>query len=229
MHKLFAIAAFSAFALAAPATAQYSSQANVNAGANAGISNRIAQLEARLQAGVQQGTIDREDARDLRPQLRELTRLERHYMRDGRLTQQERRDLQQRIRSVRQQIRLADNGAYDRYERYGYNDNDYYNDDRYGYNDDRYGGHYGQGGPFEEVDEVCVARSGISGILGTILGSDNCLRVGERVTGNLGAVPAEHRGHFRDGGGYYHRYLDGRVVQIDSRTRTVARIYDVDD
>lgn len=229
MHKLFAIAALSVLA-AAPAAAQYSSQANVNANAdanadvNAGIGNRIAQLETRLQAGIRSGAIDRQETRSLRPQLRELTRLERQYSRDG-LNQQERRDLQQRIRAVRQQIRTADNGSYDRNERYGYNDDDYY--DRYANANDDDG--YGQGGPYEEVNEVCATRSGIGGLLGNILGSDNCLSVGERVTGNLGALPTEYRSQFRDGGGYYYRYADGRVIQVDSRTRTVARIYDVTD
>ena len=221
MNKLLAMAALSALAAAAPAAAQ-SNQANLNAGAGAGISNRIAQLDTRFQAGIQQGTISRQEAQSLRPQLRELTRLERRYSRDG-LSRQERQDLQQRIRSVRQQIRLADNGGYDRYERYGYNDVDY--DDRYGYND----GYYGQGGPYEEVSEVCATRSGIGGLLSNILGSDNCLSVGERVTGNLGSVPAQYRSQFRDGGSYYHRYADGKILQIDSRTQTVTRIYDVED
>ena len=221
MNKLFAMAALSALA-AAPALAQ-STQADVNAEAGAGIDNRIAQLETRLQAGIRAGTIDRQETRNLRPQLRELTRLERRYSRDG-LSQQERRDLQQRIRSVRQQIRLADNGNYDRYERYGYNDDDYYDTYASG------AGAYGQGGPYEEVSEVCGARSGISGILGNLLGGgDHGLSVGERVTGGLAALPTEYRTQFRDGGGYYYRYADGKVIQVDSRTQTVARIYDVDD
>ena len=225
MNKFFALAAVSALMAAAPAVAQYSNQGNLNAGANANFSNRIAQLNTRLQAGVQQGTIDRREAQSLRPQLRELTRLERQYSLNG-VSRQERQDLQQRIRSVRQQLRIADGGGYGRNDQYGYNDDDYYDDDDdYGYGQ----GGYGQGGPYEEVDEVCAARSGISAVLGSILGSDNCLRVGERVTGNLAAVPSQYRDDFRDGSGYYHRYLDGRVVQIDSRTRTVARIYDVND
>lgn len=223
MNKLFALTALSALAAAAPAAAQ-SAQAGANAGGRAGIANRIAQLDTRLRAGIDAGTIDRAEARELRPQLRELDRLERRYSRNG-LTQLERRDLQQRIRDLRQQIRLADNGRYDRYERYGYDDDD--DGDDYADRD----GYYGQGGPYDEVDEVCGIRpGGVRGVIGTILGGgDDCLSVGEQVTGSLGGLPSEYRGQFRDGGGYYYRYADGKVIQIDTRTQTVARIYDVDD
>jgi hypothetical protein len=69
---------------------------------------------------------------------------------------------------------------------------------------------------------------GITGIIGSLFGVDNCLSVGERVTGSLQAVPAGYADNFRDGGGYYYRYLDGNVVQVDSRTGVVAHIYDVD-
>ena len=74
-----------------------------------------------------------------------------------------------------------------------------------------------------------MQRSGIQGVLGTILGSDNCLRVGERVNlyGSLQTVPAEYRNQFRDSASTYHRWVDGRVVEIDARNRTVTRIYDV--
>lgn len=121
-------------------------------------------------------------------------------------------------------------GSADRIDRNrdGFDDRDFDRDGRWD-DDAGYGSAYGQGGPYEEVSQVCGSRQGgVAGVIGAILGSDNCLRVGERVTGNLGAIPFQYQGEFRDGSGYYHRYLDGNVVQIDARTGTVARIYDVD-
>jgi hypothetical protein len=230
MKKLLTItAAVSALAVAAPAAAQYSSQgyanqgyanqgyANANAGGAVGISNRIAQLDARLQAGVQQGLITRMEAQSLRPQLRELRRLERQYSANG-LTQQERMDLQQRIRSVRQQLRAADGGRFDRDTRYGSWNEPYYND-----------GYSGQGGPYEEVQDYCESRGGIGGVIDSVLGRDNCggLRIGQRVSGNLYAVPSQYRYQYRDGNGVYYRSDGRQIYQIDARTNTVVRVYDM--
>ena len=88
---------------------------------------------------------------------------------------------------------------------------------------------YGVGGPYEEVE--CVNRGGIGGIFDRVLGTGDCpgLRVGQRATGNLGAVPSEYRNRFRDGNGSYYR-SDGRAIyQIDARTHTVVRIYSINN
>jgi hypothetical protein len=124
---LIALAAGSTIGLAAPAAAQFGTQTNVNAGGGVGIDNRIAQLETRLQAGIQSGAIDRTEARNLRTQLRALTRLQRQYSYNG-LTQQERQDLQARLRTLRQQFRMADGGGNGRWAD---NDGDGYNDQGY--------------------------------------------------------------------------------------------------
>lgn len=214
MKKLILTLAAATAIAATPAVAQYGAQASVNAGGGAGIANRIDQLEDRLEAGIDTGAIDRNEARSLRQQIRQLNRLESQYSRNG-LTQQERQDLQQRIRTVRQQLRVADggnnNGRYADWDR----DDDFGQNNSYGNN------------RYQEVSQVCAQASGITGILRGILGNDNCLRVGERVTGNLAQLPSQYRNEFRDGNGFYYGYLDGNVVQIDSRTRVVARIYDV--
>jgi hypothetical protein len=224
------LAAVSALALGAPAAAQY-------AGGN--FDARIQNLQTEIQAGVQAGTIRRDDARTLREHLRVLRQTERTYAMDG-FTRTERQDLQNRIQNLRQQVRYAANvrsdyrygqsGYMDR-NRDGFDDRDFDRDGRW--QDDvrsnRYG-YSGMGGPYEEVGRVCGTGRGITGVIGAILGSDNCVHVGERVSNwnSLGALPWQYREQFRDGSGYYHRYLDGNVVQIDSRTGTVVRIYDVD-
>jgi len=206
MNKLLtALAAVSALAIAAPAASQYSTQGN--AYGTAGFSSRIARLDARIQAGIQAGSIDRQEARTLRQQLRGISRLERQYSRNG-LSQPERQELQSRLRDFRQDLAFAE----DRSDRYG----GYDEDDPY----------YGQGGPYEEIE--CERRGGLGGIIGSVLGgNDDCegLRVGDRASGNLGALPYEYRNRFRDGNGIVYRTDGQQIYQIDTRTNTVLRIY----
>lgn len=238
MNKiLLSMAAVGAVAVAAPAAAQnwnngynnsngYNNGYNANAGGGMGISSRIAQLDARLSAGIQSGDISRSEARSLRMQVRDLQRLEQQYSYNG-LTAIERQDLQQRLRTLREDIRVADNGRYDRDTRYGSVNDPYYNN---GYDN---GGYTGQGGPYEQpYDTYCDsnARTGLGGLVDGVLGRNNnsCgLRVGARASGSLYSVPSQYRYQFRDGNGVYYR-SDGRnIYQIDARTQTVLRIYDI--
>jgi hypothetical protein len=219
---LLSMAAVGALAVAAPAVAQ-SGYYGTNVNSGVGISNQIAQLEARLNAGIQARLIDRSEARELRMDLRDLRRLERQYSYNG-FTQAERQDLRQRVRSLRAEIRMADNGRYDRDNRFGNWNDPYWNDD----------GYTGRGGPYEQpYDADCDNnnRGVIGGVIDSVLGrNDNCynLRVGSRATGNLYSVPSQYRYRFRDGNGVYYR-SDGRnIYQIDARTNTVIRIYDMD-
>lgn len=217
---LIAMTAVSAIAVAAPAAAQWGNQNQVNANAGANIESRIAQLETRLQAGIQSGAIDRTEARTLRTQVRALSRLQYQYSRNG-LTQQERQDLQQRLRSVRQQFRMADGGANGRWAD---NDDNYYPGQSY----PGQGGYTGQGGPYEEVRDCEGNRGGIfGGVIGGIFGggSDDCVEAGERAPANLQAVPSQLRGQFRDGNGIVYRTDGQRIYQIDVRTNTVLRVY----
>jgi hypothetical protein len=238
---LLAMTAIPALAVAAPVAAQYQTQAY----GNAGVDNRIDRLEARFQAGVQQGTISRQEAQPLRQQLRQLARLEARYSADG-LSQQERADLNQRIRSLRQQLRVADGGGYDRYDRDNYDDNGYASNDRIDRNrdgwddrdldrdgrwdDDVNSGRYGgRGGPLEAegwyADDQCESRTGIAAVFARVFGADNCLRIGERAPTNLYAVPYEYRGQFRDRNGLYYRSDGNRIYGIDARTGAVVRVY----
>jgi hypothetical protein len=128
---LAATSAVAAIAVAAPASAQSGGYGG-NGYGNSNIEVRADQLQARLQAGVQSGAITRTEAMPLRQQLRELTRLESLYARDG-ISGRERADLQHRINSLRQGIRMAERSGDSRYGR----DDD--RDDRYDNRDDRYG------------------------------------------------------------------------------------------
>jgi hypothetical protein len=211
-----------AAAFAAPAAAQTGWQnngyqnngyqnngyANANAGGAVAIDNRLARLDARIQAGIQSGAIDQMEAQNLRMQLREISRLDRRYGRNG-YTQTERRDMQQRLRAFRDQLNYADGG---RGGQYG-------------------NGYYGQGGPYEEVCETNTNSGGLGGLIGSIFGggsnTDECagLRIGQRVSGNLGAVPYQYRNRYRDTNNVYHRSDGRQIYQIDARTNTVVRIY----
>ena len=314
MNKIFlALTAIPALS-AVSAAAQYA-QSNANAGGAVGISNRIAQLETRLDAGIRQGEIDRDEARSLRQQLRQLRRAERIYGRDG-IDQRERADLRTQLRTLRQDIRVADRGTYDRYDRYadldddggsyaasdridrnndGFDDRDIDRDGRWdddvqagralasndrvdrnndgwddrdadrdgrweddvqagraiasneridrnndGWDDrdvDRDGRwdddvnstrYTGQGGPVEGdgwvVDETGGRTAGVPGLIGSLFGIGG-VQVGQRVSGNLYAVPYEYRNQFRDNGNVYYRSDGNRIIEIDARTQTVLRIY----
>jgi Ni/Co efflux regulator RcnB len=99
MNKiLMTVAAVSSLATAMPAMAQHRGQ---------NLDNRVEALQEDIQQGVRRGTISRYEARPLRDHLRQLTRLERHYSRGG-FNRNEQRDLQQRIRTLRQQINYAE-------------------------------------------------------------------------------------------------------------------------
>jgi hypothetical protein len=242
MRKLlFALTAVSGLAIAAPAAAQYNNQRyqydtemRTDAEFNDRLDQRIDMIEDRLEAGIDAGSVDRTEARRLRAELRALTRLQRQYAANG-LTVRERQDLQARLRTLRQNVRVADGGAYDRDRRYGAND-DW--DDGYSNN----GVYRGQGGPYDsdgdgwddrdcdrdgDIDSgSCTAdtRGGLGGFIDTILGNGG-LRVGQRVTGDLYAVPSQYRDRYRDDSRYYYRSDGRRIYQIDTRTDVVARVY----
>ena len=253
MRKLIlAMTAVSGLAIAAPAAAQYGYPApnnnyqypsnnsygyrgNTEAEANfeARFEQWMSRIEDRVEAGVDARTIDRIEARNLRAELRTLTRLEARYSIDG-FNPQERADLMQRMRSLRQNVRVADGGADDRYG----------NDERYGYGNDRYGtqnGYTGRGGPYDADgdgwdDRDCdrngtidnractTTRGGLGGILDNVLGTGG-LQVGQRVTGNLYSVPNAYSDRYRDDYRYYYRSDGRRIYQIDVRTDTVVRVY----
>lgn len=230
--SLTIVAAASALALAAPAAAQYGSQQpgaapygsqsyDPRRANDDNFADRLDQLEDRLEAGIDDGTIDRTEARSLRLQIRQLTRLESQYGRDG-LSQDERRDLQQRLRTVRRDLRLADGGNNGRYADWN---RDWDRDER-SWQDGP-----GRGSRYQEVGEVCSQQraNAMTAILRNIFGTDNCLRVGERVTAtaSMSALPSQYRSEFRERSGVAYRYLEGNVIEIDTRTNVVTRIYDV--
>lgn len=118
---LLTLAALPAAVMAVEASAQtgyYSSQTN----AEINVENRIRTLETRLNAAIQAGVIDRRERSSLVRQLNQLRSLERQYSMNG-MSRSERQALNQRIRSMRDQLRMAagNNGWANQY---GWSDRD---------------------------------------------------------------------------------------------------------
>ncbi|HEX8625565.1 MAG TPA: hypothetical protein VF782_10860 [Allosphingosinicella sp.] len=257
-----ALAATSALAAAAPASAQSGGYGG-NGYGNSNIEVRADQLQMRLQAGVRSGAITRAEAMPLREQLRQLVRLETLYARDG-ISGRERADLQHRINSIRQGLRMAERGADGRYgqgedrddDRYGRDDDrdGRYNrdvDSRYDRNndgwDDRDGNRDGRWDVDSRYDsnrdgyddrdhdrdgrwdnDQGYQQTNDRGVVGQILDrvtGNGGLRVGQRVSGNLGSVPYAYRSQYRDSDNFYYRSDDRNIYQIDARTQTVVRVH----
>lgn len=192
MKKLImTLAAVSALSVGAPAAAQY---------ANSNIDARIQQLQLQLQAGVRAGTITRNEAVPLREQLRQLSRLERQYSRDG-LSRGERDQLQQRIRNLRQQIRYAERNGDNR----GRYDRDRWDDD------DRYGNRGFCPPGLAKKNNGCLPPG-------------QAKKMGDRYDNDWSGVPRQWRDRYRDGNRYIYRYDNGRIYQIDRRTGRVVRV-----
>lgn len=181
----------------------------------------IEQLRQRVQAGVQSGTISRQEAAPLWSGLRSLNQLERRYSRNG-LNNEERQDLQTRLRSLRQDVRRADNGASGRYDAWDrdngrddgrYDDRDYDRDDRR--DDDR-----------DDAYREPQQRGGLGGVIDGVLGrSGASLKVGQRAPSDLYGVPYEYRDRYRDTDRSYYRSDGRQIYQIDARTQAVIRIH----
>ncbi|MGQ0558667.1 MAG: hypothetical protein ACT4OE_03650 [Sphingosinicella sp.] len=112
---LLGMTAVSAIALAAPLVAQSNSQ--TDAQFTAAYESRFEIVETRIDAGIRAGTISEAEARELRRDLRELARLEGRYGANG-FNSAERNELAGRIRALRDDVRTADGGRGDRFDRW---------------------------------------------------------------------------------------------------------------
>ncbi|HZG09546.1 MAG TPA: hypothetical protein VEZ70_11265 [Allosphingosinicella sp.] len=176
-------------------------------------------LEKKNNGCLPPGQVGRDD-RDNR--WNEQDRYGRTQMMDRNRDGYDDRDLNRDGRIDEREWRMAE-------QRYGtdgrYDDRDPRNDDRYGRGDDRYGrddDRYGRDD--DRYENRDAPRGGIGGVIDNLLGGGG-LRVGQRVSGNLGPVPSEYRNQYRDGNGVYYRSDNRAIYQIDARTDTVVRIY----
>lgn len=237
MKRLLLSLAISAAAITGPAVAQapdnrYQDRPGSyrdDDGGRGNISSRIEQLRERIEEGVRSGAISRREALSLRSSLRSLTELERRYSRNG-LTNGELQDLQLRLRSLRQEVRQADDGArgrYDDWDRQGGRDDDRY-DDRDGRRDDGRG-YDRDDSRYDDADDRYPEREqrgGLGGVIDGVLGRNPAtLQVGQRAPTDLYGVPYEYRDQYRDTDQSYYRSDGRQIYQIDVRTRAVVRIH----
>jgi len=128
--------------------------------------------------------------------------------RDGRW--EDRRDGRDGRWEDRRDGRYESSGRIDS-NRDGYDDRDLNRDGRIDSDDDRY----------QDRDR----RGGVAGGLIDRLGGGSALRVGQRASADLGAVPYAHRDHYRDGNGVYYRADRRNIYRIDARTDLVLQVY----
>ncbi|HYE27766.1 MAG TPA: hypothetical protein VEA61_05980 [Allosphingosinicella sp.] len=93
----------------------------------------------------------------------------------------------------------------------GWDDHDYNRDGRWD-NDEGYA--RDQGADRGVVGQLIDRVTGTGG-----------LRVGQRASADLGAVPYAYRTQYRDGANAYYRSDGRRIYQIDARTQTVVQVY----
>lgn len=238
MNRLLLGLAISAAAITGPAAAQTpdnryqdwpGSYRDDDDGGRGNMSARIEQLRERIDSGVESGAISRREALSLRSSLRSLTQLERRYSRNG-LNNEERQDLQSRLRSLRQEVRQADNGAQggnEDWDRQGGRDDDRY-DDRDGIRDDERG-YDRDDSRYDDANDRYPEREqrgGLGGVIDGVLGrnSEN-LQIGQRAPSDLYGVPFEYRDRYRDTNQSYYRSDGRQIYQIDARTQAVVRIH----
>ena len=216
---LMTMAAVSALAIGAPASAQYA-RSNMQQYGGGNMQLRVQQLQVQLEAGVRNGTISRREARPLDDQIRQIDEYARINSRDG-LSGRERIYLQQRISNLRQQIAYAEQTGNGRDERYGRANR--YDDGRaYGANDGGYAREARIDSNGDGWDDRDLDRDGR-------IESDrderngDYLRVGQRISGNFEDMPSQYRDRYRDGS--YYRYDGDNVYQVDARTNLILRIF----
>jgi hypothetical protein len=107
---IVSLAAASAQLAAAPLSAQAAPWQSIN--------QRQANLEQRIDTGVRRGDLTRPEARRLRMEFRQIERLEGQYRRSGgRLTMNERQDLDRRFDRLSQQVFAERHDRQDRVRR----------------------------------------------------------------------------------------------------------------
>jgi hypothetical protein len=158
-------------------------------------------LRIQIDAGVRTGAISRRELLPLQTSLQQLISLERRYGRAG-ISGQEHAALQRRSNALRQEIDLAERSGRGRNGRADWNDR----------NDGKPG--FAANGRFDRPNR------------GDRFAGD--VRVGQRASHRMVALPAQYRNEYRDGTDVYYRYDDRRIYQVNRRTGIVMALLDMD-
>lgn len=215
---------------------------------NASPAQLIDQLVRRIDNDVRYRIISRADAQRLRAEADRLRRMHYQYGHDG-ISSWERSELTRRIGRLRDDVLAAEQGRFGRsvivppasrdYDDRDYDDRAYRPDNAvppdYDRDDDRRDddNRYDDRG-YEDRDEDTPdfgqrELDDDPGATDDEPGYPEELRVGDRAPVNLGLLPPEQRGRYRDGNGVYYRYWNGTIYQVDDRThiiRWMGRIAD---
>ncbi len=214
---LLTMAALSGLSVAAPAAAQPWNSHRTQS----------AELQTWIDEGVQSGAISRRELRPLRDSLQQLVMLERQFSDQG-ISGREHAVLQQRSASLRQQIHMAQgpgNGRHDDDRRTTWEDS-YDREHRAGW-EDRY---------LRDRDAAWASRFGRDDRFGANARFDRPnrgdrfagdVRIGQRSSVRMGALPEQFHEEFRDDDDVYYRYDDRRIYQVDRRTDLILGLIDI--
>jgi hypothetical protein len=211
------MAAMAALSVAAPAAAQswHSGQ------------SQSAELQMQIDGGVRSGAISRADMPGLRDGLRQLVALERQFSPGG-ISRREGFILQQRSTELRQQIDLAERGGYHnagvdsrtaweaRYDR----DHRAAWEARYmSERSAQYDGAFSRDQNSYSNDRFDQPNRG-DRFAGDV-------RVGQRFSARMAALPAAYRTDYRDNDQVYYGYDDQRIYRVDRRTGLILALFDL--
>lgn len=214
---LLTMAALSGLSVAAPAAAQPWNSHRTQS----------AELQMRIDEGVRSGAISRRELRPLRDSLQQLVMLERQFGDQG-ISGREHAVLQQRSASLRQQIHMAQGTG-----------NGHHNDDRRATWEDSYDREHRAGWEdryLRDRDAAWTSRFGRDDRFGANARFDRPnrgdrfagdVRVGQRTSMRMGALPEQFREEFRDDEDVYYRYDDRRIYQVDRRTDLIRGLIDI--
>ncbi|MFL6843668.1 MAG: hypothetical protein ACJ8ER_02165 [Allosphingosinicella sp.] len=223
------LTAFAVLAVAAPAAAQpWSDHGDGDHG------TRSTELQMQIDAGVRSGSITRAELPPLRTGLLQLVRLERQYGVDG-ISGPEHAALQQRSNALRQQIdraeRTGTGGRYDSAGRFEREDRTswearYDRDHRTAWNEryDRertaaWDGRFGADDRLGAGDRFDRPNRGDR--------FDGDVRIGQRYSSRMVALPAEYRVEYRDTDRFYYGFDSDRIYQVDRRTGLILGMFDL--
>lgn len=159
------------------------------------------ELRMQIDAGVRTGAISRRELQPLQNSLRQLIGLERQFGING-ISGREHATLRQRGALLRQQIAMAERSGHGRDGRADWNDR----------NDGKPG--FASNGRFDRPNR------------GDRFAGD--VRVGQRASARMLALPERYRDEFRDGDDVYYRYDDRRIYQIDRRSHLIMALLDME-
>lgn len=194
-----------------------------------------ADLQMQIDAGVRSGAITPRELVPLRDGLRELVQLERQFGVNG-IDAREQSALQVRSNALRQQIGMAQgagnggfgNGGFGNERRARWEEN--YDREHRAQWEERYmsdrsaawEGQYGRSDRGYDSDDRFD-----EGNRGDRFAGD--VRIGQRATRRMAALPDQYRGQYRDSDQVYYRYDEDRIYEISRQTGLILRLFDVTD